>query len=226
MPGCGPAARTVPAADAPEADPAAVDPSAVVAVGVVAARRASGSRALTFAATYPFSAHTLLLRKFLALGGVDPDREVEIVVVPPPYMIDCLEKGLIDGFCVGSPWNSLAVDQGKGAGFYNGDRVYGTGEEVRFPDLADTLEAVGRAGAGLFYEGELARRLSSYILSMGGIITEEDLATYEAIVRDPLSFDYHGRTLYTNGPPSAGGPRAAPRAGACRRGPPASRSTA
>ncbi len=90
--------------------------------------------------------------------------------------------------------------------FFIGDRVYRTGEEVRFPDLADTLEAVGEAGAGLFYEGELARRLSSYILSMGGIITEEDLATYEAVVRRPLSFDYHGRAIHTNGPPSAGGP--------------------
>ncbi|WP_166396737.1 gamma-glutamyltransferase [Rubrobacter marinus] len=89
--------------------------------------------------------------------------------------------------------------------FYTGDRVYVTGEEVRFPELADTLEAVGEAGADLLYEGELARRLSSYILGMGGIITEEDLATYEAVVREPLSFAYHGRTGYTNGPPSAGG---------------------
>jgi gamma-glutamyltranspeptidase/glutathione hydrolase len=90
--------------------------------------------------------------------------------------------------------------------FYTGDRVYRTGEEVRFPELADTLEAVGEAGADLFYEGEIARSLSSYILSMGGIITEEDLATYEAVVREPLSFDYRGRAGHTNGPPSAGGP--------------------
>ena len=90
--------------------------------------------------------------------------------------------------------------------FYTGDRVYRTGEEVRFPELADTLEAVGEAGADLFYEGELARRLSSYILSMGGIITEEDLATYEAVVRESLSFDYRGQAGHTNGPPSAGGP--------------------
>ncbi|MDP9424986.1 MAG: gamma-glutamyltransferase family protein [Actinomycetota bacterium] len=90
--------------------------------------------------------------------------------------------------------------------FYTGDRVYRTGEEVRFPELADTLEAVGEAGADLFYTGEFARTLSSYILKMGGIITEEDLATYEAVVREPLSFAYHGRAGYTNGPPSAGGP--------------------
>ena len=89
--------------------------------------------------------------------------------------------------------------------FYTGDRVYREGEEVRFSELADTLEAIGEVGADLFYEGELARRLSGYILQEGGIITEEDLATYEPVIREPLSFPYRGRTVYTNGPPSAGG---------------------
>src|SRR5215218_1137114 len=89
--------------------------------------------------------------------------------------------------------------------FYVGDRVYREGEEVRFPELADTLEAIGEAGADLFYEGELARRTSGYILREGGIITEEDLVTYEAVIREPFSFPYKGRTVYTNGPPSAGG---------------------
>ena len=90
--------------------------------------------------------------------------------------------------------------------FYTGDRVYRTDEELRFPELADVLEAIGEEGADLFYEGELARHISGYILSMGGIITEEDLASYEAIVRKPLSFSYKGHTVHTNGPPSAGGP--------------------
>ncbi len=90
--------------------------------------------------------------------------------------------------------------------FYIGDRVYRTGEEVRFPELADTLEGVGTQGPDLFYKGELARRISGYILNEGGIITEEDLASYEPILRKPLSFTYKGRTVHTNGPPSAGGP--------------------
>jgi gamma-glutamyltranspeptidase/glutathione hydrolase len=90
--------------------------------------------------------------------------------------------------------------------FYIGDRVYRIGEEARFPELADTLEAVSVEGVDLFYEGDLARHISDYILGMGGIITEEDLASYEALVRKPLSFAYKGRTVHTNGPPSAGGP--------------------
>ena len=90
--------------------------------------------------------------------------------------------------------------------FYKGDRVYLEGEEVRFPELADTLQAVGEGGARLFYEGELARRISTYMLKMGGIITEEDLAGYEAVVREPMSVSYGAGVMHTNGPPSAGGP--------------------
>ena len=90
--------------------------------------------------------------------------------------------------------------------FFNGERVYLEGEEMRFPELADTLEAIGEAGAGLFYEGPLARQLSSYILKEGGIITERDLAEYEAVIRDPLAVAYGPGEIYTNGAPSAGGP--------------------
>src|SRR3712207_1715748 len=90
--------------------------------------------------------------------------------------------------------------------FYKGERVYLEGEEVRFPELADTLEAVGEGGVEIFYEGELARRVSAYMLEMGGIITEEDLAEYEAVVREPMSVSYGAGAMHTNGPPSAGGP--------------------
>src|ERR687893_267494 len=90
--------------------------------------------------------------------------------------------------------------------FYKGERVYLEGEEVRFPELADTLEAVGEAGADLLYEGELGRRLSEYLLKVGGIITERDLAEYKAVIREPLAVAYGPGEIFTNGPPSAGGP--------------------
>jgi len=86
-----------------------------------------------------------------------------------------------------------------------GERVYREGEEVRFPELADTLEAVGERGADHLYRGELGRCVSDYILGIGGIITRRDLEEYEAVVRDPLSVDYGGARIHTNGPPSAGG---------------------
>src|ERR687894_168218 len=90
--------------------------------------------------------------------------------------------------------------------FYKGERVYLAGEVVRFPELADTLEAIGEGGADLFYEGELARKISTSMLEMGGIISEEDLAEYEAVLREPMSVNYGAGEMHTNGPPSAGGP--------------------
>ena len=90
--------------------------------------------------------------------------------------------------------------------FFDGERIYLEGEKMRFPELADTLEAVGQGGADLFYEGELGRRLSSYILAMGGIMTERDLAEYEAVIRKPLAVTYGPGIVFANGPPSAGGP--------------------
>jgi gamma-glutamyltranspeptidase/glutathione hydrolase len=100
----------------------------------------------------------------------------------------------------------LRLTEETSKNFYYGDRVYLEGEEVRFPELADTLEAIGEGGADLLYEGELARRLSDYILKMGGIITERDLAEYEAVIREPLAVAYGPGEIYTNGAPSAGGP--------------------
>lgn len=82
--------------------------------GVVAARRAAGQPALTFAVVFPHSIHNYALRGWLAAGGVDPDRDVTIVVVPPPRMVEQLIDGQIDGFCVGAPWNAVAEAAGAG----------------------------------------------------------------------------------------------------------------
>jgi two-component system, oxyanion-binding sensor len=81
---------------------------------VVALRRKGGQEPLTFAMTFPFSTHNYQLRFWMAAGGVDPDEDVRLVVLPPPYMVDSLASGHVDGFCVGAPWNSVAVDRGVG----------------------------------------------------------------------------------------------------------------
>ena len=81
---------------------------------VVAARRKRGAEAVTFAMTFPFSTHNYQLRFWMAAGGVDPDEDVRLVVLPPPFMAETLAGGQIDGFCVGAPWNSIAVDRGVG----------------------------------------------------------------------------------------------------------------
>jgi len=81
---------------------------------VVAARRKSGGEPLTFGMTFPFSTHNYQLRFWMAAGGVDPDEDVRLVVLPPPYMVESLANGHVDAFCVGAPWNSVAVDLGVG----------------------------------------------------------------------------------------------------------------
>ncbi|HVX99613.1 MAG TPA: CmpA/NrtA family ABC transporter substrate-binding protein [Pseudorhodoplanes sp.] len=93
------------------ADPLA---SARALARVVAARRRRGLEPLTFGMTFPFSTHNYHLRFWMAAGGVDPDEDVRLVVLPPPYMVESLQNGHVDGFCVGAPWNSVAVDLGIG----------------------------------------------------------------------------------------------------------------
>jgi two-component system, oxyanion-binding sensor len=81
---------------------------------VVASRRKRGAEPLTFGMTFPFSTHNYQLRFWMAAGGVDPDQDVRLVVLPPPFMADSIASGQVDGFCVGAPWNSIAVDRGVG----------------------------------------------------------------------------------------------------------------
>lgn len=81
---------------------------------VAALRRRRDSGPLTFGMTFPFSTHNYQLRFWMAAGGIDPDEDVRLVVLPPPFMVDSIAGGQIDGFCVGAPWNSIAVDRGVG----------------------------------------------------------------------------------------------------------------
>lgn len=68
----------------------------------------------TLAAVYPASMHNLMLRHWLAMGGIDPDRDVSIVMIPPTQMVSSLKAGTIDGYCVGEPWNTRAVQEELG----------------------------------------------------------------------------------------------------------------
>jgi NitT/TauT family transport system ATP-binding protein len=88
--------------------------SAQALARVVAERKAGGQEPLTFGMTFPYSTHNYHLRFWMAAGGVDPDQDVRLVVLPPPYMVESLQNGHVDGFCVGAPWNSVAVDLGAG----------------------------------------------------------------------------------------------------------------
>ena len=96
---------------------------------VVAERRKRGADPLTFGMTFPFSCHNYLLRFWMAAGGVDPDEDVRLVVLPPPYMVDSLSSRQVDCFCVGAPWNAVAVELGIGHILHFGSDVFARAPE-------------------------------------------------------------------------------------------------
>ncbi|MCM5553811.1 CmpA/NrtA family ABC transporter substrate-binding protein [Pleomorphomonas sp. NRK KF1] len=94
-------------------DASALDCAKALAT-IIAGRKQSGMPPLTLGMTYPYSSHNYELRYWLAAGGIDPDRDVRLAVVPPPMTSDALSAGAIDGFCVGAPWNMIASEKGVG----------------------------------------------------------------------------------------------------------------
>ena len=81
-----------------------------LAPGDFAAALAGRPAVPRLAVVFPYSSHNYLLRHWLAAGGIDPDRDVELVVLPPPDLPEALASGAIDGFCAGEPWGSRAVE--------------------------------------------------------------------------------------------------------------------
>jgi nitrate/nitrite transport system substrate-binding protein len=64
---------------------------------------------MTFAMTFPPGTHAMWMRYFLAAGGINPDKDVALVTIPPPQMVANMKVGKMDGFCVGEPWNARAI---------------------------------------------------------------------------------------------------------------------
>lgn len=119
---------------------------------VIEARRAAGEAPLTFAVVFPFSMHNYELRYWLAEAGIDPDRDLRLVITPPPRMAARMALGEIDGFCVTAPWNALAVAEGSGEIMIYASEIWRVGPDKVFGVTADwaarhpeTLQALLRA---------------------------------------------------------------------------------
>lgn len=95
----------------------------------------------------------------------------------------------------------LAVFQSPG----DAGCLVGTGELLRLPAMADTLEALAREGDALFYLGEIASSIAARSEAGGGCIGRDDLAGYRVRRRRPLLVDYRGARVLTNPPPACGG---------------------
>jgi nitrate/nitrite transport system substrate-binding protein len=88
------------------ADPRAMKPLAMEA-------KAKGAP-MTFAMTFPPGTHAMWMRYWLGAGGINPDKDVALIVVPPAQMVANMKVGKMDGFCVGEPWNARIIADGIG----------------------------------------------------------------------------------------------------------------
>lgn len=73
-----------------------------------------GKKTYTFAMTFPPGTHAMWIRYWLASGGIDPDKDVKLITVPPPQMVANMRVGNMDGYCVGEPWGARAILDGIG----------------------------------------------------------------------------------------------------------------
>jgi gamma-glutamyltranspeptidase/glutathione hydrolase len=102
--------------------------------------------------------------------------------------------------------DSILRHTAEGAAMYgrDGNRLV-AGDTVRMPELAGTLEAIGRHGAGALYRGKVGRALCEHVRAGGGDLTRRDLQQYRAIWRRPVRSPFRGYEFVSNPPPSAGG---------------------
>jgi nitrate/nitrite transport system substrate-binding protein len=77
-------------------------------------KKKAAGKEVKVAMTFPGGTHDLWLRYWLAAGGIDPDKDVSTIVVPPPQMVANMKVGNMDAFCVGEPWNEQLVNQNIG----------------------------------------------------------------------------------------------------------------
>ena len=68
---------------------------------------------MTFAMTFPPGTHAMWTRYWLGAGGINPDKDVTLITIPPPQMVANMKVGKMDGFCVGEPWNARAIAEGS-----------------------------------------------------------------------------------------------------------------
>ncbi|WP_026618505.1 nitrate/nitrite transport system substrate-binding protein [Ensifer sp. WSM1721] len=113
-----------------------------------AKKKAEGAAAKV-AMTFPGGTHDLWIRYWLAAGGIDPDKDVETIVVPPPQMVANMKVGTMDCFCVGEPWNEQLVNQKIGYTAVNTAEIWAKHPEKSFAMRADWVEKNPRAAKAL-----------------------------------------------------------------------------
>lgn len=112
------------------------------------AKRVAGSDGRA-AMTFPGGTHDLWLRYWLAAGGIDPNRDVSTIVVPPPQMVANMRVGSMDAFCVGEPWNAQLINQDIGYSALTTGDLWNDHPEKALGLRADYVETHPRATQAL-----------------------------------------------------------------------------
>ena len=182
-----------------------LDARAVAAV--VRKRAAAGRPQIVLASVFPYSVQNYMVRLWLSSGGLDPDRDVRLTIVPPPHTVAHLSGGVIDGYCVGEPWNQQAQAQGIGRIALTGpdiwkgmpEKVLGTTEAfaAKNPNTVKALiKALLEACQWLDEpgnRGEAARVLSSprYLNTPADVMTRTlELPDFHVFHRDHANFPW------------------------------------
>jgi nitrate/nitrite transport system substrate-binding protein len=101
------------------------------------------------AMTFPGGTHDCWIRYWLAAGGIDPDRDIETIVIPPPQMVANMKVGTMDCFCVCEPWNEQLKNQKIGYTAINTGELWAKHPEKSLGMRADWVDAHPRAAKAL-----------------------------------------------------------------------------
>lgn len=180
------------------ADPAATKKGSAVALKKVIASKTMGVP--EFGMTFPTGTHNYHVRYWMAAGGVNPDTDVALKVVPPPQMVANMTAGNIDGYCVGEPWNQRAVMGNIGKTVVTGYQLWENGPEKvlgvqkAFADKnPETTKAMIKAviEAGMWLDASWEnRKEASAILSS---------KSYVNAPKDVIDNSMTGTYMFTNG---------------------------
>ena len=126
-------------------------------------KKKAAGKSIKAAMTFPGGTHDLWIRYWLAAGGIDPDKDIETIVVPPPQMVANMKVGTMDCFCVGEPWNLQLIHQKIGYTAVNTGEIWDKHPEKSFgmraawvdkyPKAAQAITDGGDGGAAMGRQG-------------------------------------------------------------------------
>jgi nitrate/nitrite transport system substrate-binding protein len=109
----------------------------------------STGKEIKAAVTFPGGTHDLWMRYWLAAGGINPDKDISTIPVPPPQMVANMKVGNMEAFCVGEPWNAQLVNQGLGFTAFTTGELWNNHPEKAFSMRADWVDKNPKAAKAL-----------------------------------------------------------------------------